>query len=197
MSQCKKFSPNIFHKTKCSNCFRQKEEHSAEALECNRFTLSGIYNPNGSFSYGREIVNIHKLHPDRRLMDYEMDSLSSEKENNEDFFKEMEIATKVTIPIELKNMLKFNGLLSDGLLSRMTDSDLESMEEFARNHLHKLIRENDFENYYGVFKQNPSNFKFLIGHRKTFHLIVDFFKRKVAEESKRDSITLRKIHLYI
>ncbi|CAH1953594.1 unnamed protein product [Acanthoscelides obtectus] len=36
MSQCKKFSPNIFHKTKCSNCFRQKEEHSAEALECNR-----------------------------------------------------------------------------------------------------------------------------------------------------------------
>ncbi|KAJ3632751.1 hypothetical protein MTP99_009739 [Tenebrio molitor] len=36
MSQCKKFAPNIFHKTKCSNCFRQKEEHSAEALECNR-----------------------------------------------------------------------------------------------------------------------------------------------------------------
>ncbi|KAF7271366.1 hypothetical protein GWI33_015722 [Rhynchophorus ferrugineus] len=36
MSQCKKFIPNIFNKSKCSNCFRQKEEHSAEALECNR-----------------------------------------------------------------------------------------------------------------------------------------------------------------
>lgn len=36
MSKCNKFTPNIFHKTKCSNCFRQKEEHSAEALECNR-----------------------------------------------------------------------------------------------------------------------------------------------------------------
>ncbi|XP_056631598.1 protein outspread [Diorhabda sublineata] len=40
MSQCKKFAPNIFHKTKCSNCFRQKEEHSAEALECNRASRS-------------------------------------------------------------------------------------------------------------------------------------------------------------
>ncbi|KAK5647033.1 hypothetical protein RI129_005497 [Pyrocoelia pectoralis] len=36
MSQCRKFAPNIFNKSKCSNCFRQKEEHSAEALECNR-----------------------------------------------------------------------------------------------------------------------------------------------------------------
>ncbi|XP_066141758.1 protein outspread isoform X2 [Euwallacea fornicatus] len=40
MSQCKKFTPNIFHKSKCSNCFRQKEEHSAEALECNRASRS-------------------------------------------------------------------------------------------------------------------------------------------------------------
>ncbi|XP_060517884.1 protein outspread [Cylas formicarius] len=40
MSQCKKFAPNIFHKSKCSNCFRQKEEHSAEALECNRASRS-------------------------------------------------------------------------------------------------------------------------------------------------------------
>uniref|UniRef100_A0A146M5E8 Protein outspread n=1 Tax=Lygus hesperus TaxID=30085 RepID=A0A146M5E8_LYGHE len=36
--ECRKFSPNIFNKTKCTNCFRQKEEHSAEALESNRAT---------------------------------------------------------------------------------------------------------------------------------------------------------------
>ncbi|XP_077291879.1 myosin phosphatase Rho interacting protein outspread [Arctopsyche grandis] len=35
-SDCRKFAPNIFNKSKCSNCFRQKEEHSAEALESNR-----------------------------------------------------------------------------------------------------------------------------------------------------------------
>lgn len=34
--ECRKFAPNIFNKSKCTNCFRQKEEHSAEALESNR-----------------------------------------------------------------------------------------------------------------------------------------------------------------
>lgn len=37
--ECKKFSPNIFNKTKCTNCFKQKEEHSAEALESNRVSF--------------------------------------------------------------------------------------------------------------------------------------------------------------
>ncbi|XP_063700062.1 protein outspread-like [Culicoides brevitarsis] len=30
--ECRKFVPNIFDKRKCSNCFRQREEHNAEAL---------------------------------------------------------------------------------------------------------------------------------------------------------------------
>ncbi|XP_076387068.1 myosin phosphatase Rho interacting protein outspread isoform X2 [Megachile rotundata] len=37
-AECRKFAPNIFNKSKCSSCFKQKEEHSAEALECNRAT---------------------------------------------------------------------------------------------------------------------------------------------------------------
>ncbi|XP_034139851.1 protein outspread isoform X3 [Drosophila guanche] len=35
-ADCRKFSPNIFNKSKCSHCFRQREEHSASALEFNR-----------------------------------------------------------------------------------------------------------------------------------------------------------------
>ncbi|XP_042895027.1 myosin phosphatase Rho-interacting protein isoform X2 [Parasteatoda tepidariorum] len=35
-SECRKFSPNVFNKTKCQNCFRIKDSHSAEALESNR-----------------------------------------------------------------------------------------------------------------------------------------------------------------
>ncbi|CAL1267955.1 unnamed protein product [Larinioides sclopetarius] len=35
-SDCRKFSPNVFNKTKCQNCFRTKDAHSAEALENNR-----------------------------------------------------------------------------------------------------------------------------------------------------------------
>ncbi|KAG8183256.1 hypothetical protein JTE90_006452 [Oedothorax gibbosus] len=35
-SECRKFSPNLFNKTKCQNCFRTKDGHSVEALENNR-----------------------------------------------------------------------------------------------------------------------------------------------------------------
>ncbi|XP_064478633.1 protein outspread-like isoform X2 [Ornithodoros turicata] len=35
---CRKFAPNIFNKSKCQNCFRTKDAHSAEALESNRAT---------------------------------------------------------------------------------------------------------------------------------------------------------------
>jgi len=35
-NKCRKFEANIFHKAKCQNCFKSKEEHSAEALENSR-----------------------------------------------------------------------------------------------------------------------------------------------------------------
>lgn len=37
-TECRKFSPNIFNKSKCQNCFRGKDAHSSEALESNRAT---------------------------------------------------------------------------------------------------------------------------------------------------------------
>nr|XP_016937468.1 protein outspread isoform X1 [Drosophila suzukii]XP_016937477.1 protein outspread isoform X1 [Drosophila suzukii] len=44
-ADCRKFTPNIFNKSKCSHCFRQREEHSAAALECNRRTSSNLAEP--------------------------------------------------------------------------------------------------------------------------------------------------------
>ena len=37
-SECKKFKPNIFNKNKCANCYRDKDQHSDEALEVNKAT---------------------------------------------------------------------------------------------------------------------------------------------------------------
>lgn len=34
--ECRKFSPNMFNKSKCQHCFAAKDSHSAEALENNR-----------------------------------------------------------------------------------------------------------------------------------------------------------------
>ena len=37
-NECKKFKPNIFNKNKCANCYRDREQHSDEALEVNKAT---------------------------------------------------------------------------------------------------------------------------------------------------------------
>lgn len=42
-TECRKFSPNIFNKSKCQNCFRGKDAHSSEALESNRVSLFFLF----------------------------------------------------------------------------------------------------------------------------------------------------------
>ena len=37
-NECKKFKPNIFNKNKCANCYRDRGQHSDEALEVNKAT---------------------------------------------------------------------------------------------------------------------------------------------------------------
>lgn len=44
LADCRKFSPNVFNKNKCSSCFKAKEEHSEEALENNRVSLFALLN---------------------------------------------------------------------------------------------------------------------------------------------------------
>ena len=39
-ADCRKFVPNIFNKSKCATCFKAKDEHSDEALENNRVSVS-------------------------------------------------------------------------------------------------------------------------------------------------------------
>lgn len=34
--ECRKFSPNIFNKNKCTGCFGKREEHNSTALDHNR-----------------------------------------------------------------------------------------------------------------------------------------------------------------
>lgn len=42
-SKCRKFVPNIFHKSKCQNCFAAKDIHSAQALENNKVSHLNLY----------------------------------------------------------------------------------------------------------------------------------------------------------
>lgn len=40
IAECRKFSPNIFNKNKCTGCFGKREEHNAAALDHNRVSGS-------------------------------------------------------------------------------------------------------------------------------------------------------------
>ncbi|KYM92969.1 Protein outspread [Atta colombica] len=62
-AECRKFAPNIFNKSKCSSCFKQKEEHSAEALECNR---SLNVNPKNSLFASKGRSKNMQFHPYER-----------------------------------------------------------------------------------------------------------------------------------
>jgi len=39
-NKCRKFEANIFNKAKCQNCFKSKDDHSAQALENSRVRCS-------------------------------------------------------------------------------------------------------------------------------------------------------------
>lgn len=40
IAECRKFSPNIFNKNKCTLCFGKREEHNPAALDYNRVSLT-------------------------------------------------------------------------------------------------------------------------------------------------------------
>lgn len=74
-SDCRKFAPNIFNKSKCTNCFRQKEEHSAEALESNRVSgndpfKSKIGMPNTFFLINKTRIKYLRVGVFRVLVEY-------------------------------------------------------------------------------------------------------------------------------
>lgn len=56
-SNCRKFAPNIFNKSKCQTCFRDKDAHTAEALESSKAYLSSFIVKINLVSIGYLIVS--------------------------------------------------------------------------------------------------------------------------------------------
>ena len=48
IAECRKFSPNIFNKNKCTGCFGKREEHNAAALDHNRVSRTPYRTDNKS-----------------------------------------------------------------------------------------------------------------------------------------------------
>lgn len=78
-----------------------------------------------------------------------------------------------------------SGFDSPSIIAKINDIDIQNTEDFARNTLPDLIEEIDYETYYGIFKNKISKFKFLEGYKKQLYLIIEFYKKKCMEKSKK------------
>jgi len=98
-----------------------------------------------------------------------------------DPFEDAEENLGFKLQISLKKFLIANGFDSSYIISKIDETDISKSEEFARTTLLELMDENEYEAYYGIFKNKISKFKFLDGHKKQLSLIIEFYKNQLVK----------------
>lgn len=67
----------------------------------------------------------------------------------------------------------------------MNENTIKDVEVLAREELKNIISEKDIVKYYGMTYQNhPEKFRFVIGHKKILHLLIEFYKKQVILSTK-------------
>lgn len=97
-----------------------------------------------------------------------------------------------SIPVELKNLLEIAGYTTKDALMNINETDIQEIETFAQNDLHNIIEKEQFEKYYGVYKNAPTKFKILPGHKKilknlSVKLKIDMKQQKCSTEKNPNS----------
>lgn len=72
-------------------------------------------------------------------------------------FEEAEKYLNSSLPASIKKIFIANGFSNNLIISKINDSDIESTELFPRDILPDLMDEDEYSEYYGIFKKN---FKF-------------------------------------
>lgn len=81
------------------------------------------------------------------------------------------------------------------ILAKWTDTDTEFVKSFMQSDFHELIKEEDKEKFYGIFKDNPYKFKWLAPDLKTIGRITNAAKiihstmKKSTSETSTNSPT--------
>ncbi|XP_033231065.1 uncharacterized protein LOC117182131 isoform X2 [Belonocnema kinseyi] len=86
-------------------------------------------------------------------------------------------AESAFFPEDLKLILKatkYDNLFS---LENFTEKDKEKIEVFMQTILYQIIKEEDRELYYGIFKDHPERFVFVGGHEQTLTAMIKLAKR--------------------
>ncbi|XP_043472229.1 uncharacterized protein LOC122504935 [Leptopilina heterotoma] len=96
----------------------------------------------------------------------------------------------VFIPDDLKLILKATKYDNFFALERFTQVDQKKIEHFMQNTLHEIIKKEDREKYYGIFKDHPEKFIFVGGLEQAIWEIVSTVKKLVAKNKRsKDSVS--------
>lgn len=95
----------------------------------------------------------------------------------------------VFIPEDLKLILKATKYDNFFSLERFTQVEQKKIEHFMQNTLHEIIKEEDREKYYGIFKDHPEKFIFVGGLEQAIWEIVSTVKKLVAKR-KRSKVSV-------
>lgn len=102
-----------------------------------------------------------------------------------DPFQEAEEYLTIKIPQNLKNIFIPNGFNDQFTLSTIDENTFTDTESFAKNDLPNLILQDEFEKYFGIFKNNIEKFRIVEEHKRKFTAISNFYKNKFNSKKKK------------
>lgn len=99
-------------------------------------------------------------------------------------FKEAEDHLGIKLHNGIKKIFMANGFDNSTVISRINEEDITNTEEFAKNTLVHIIEEDQYVEYFGIFKNSISKFKLLDGYKKQLCMIIEFYKSKNDKQLK-------------
>lgn len=109
--------------------------------------------------------------------------MNESRSDLEKFWEVIESKFGCNVPIYVQNVLALNGYDNALSISTVTSGDIEYMQNYARDEMHKRIPKNsDLKNYYGYFWETPKEFQFLRGHIKLLEKIVELINTTTASK---------------
>nr|CAI5853527.1 unnamed protein product [Callosobruchus analis] len=79
----------------------------------------------------------------------------------------------------------------------MTEKNIEELELYAKEELKSIVPQKDYVKYYGsTYKNYPEKFKFVIGHKKMLHLLIEFCKSQENSANEENKENIRDTVVY-
>lgn len=91
------------------------------------------------------------------------------------------------VPKYIKNIFAVTGYDNALVIRSLDDEALSEIEEFVRNHSDSISPEDeDKKQYYHVYHNHPSKFKFVEGHKVLIRLIVAYVTTTIIEKGTKN-----------